>query len=107
MFGKKGEIIMKVKNKKKFIRAIILIIGITISLVLLMTGKTFSHQEPKYKNVAIISGDTLWDIAAIEQKSNEYYKDKDIRDIIQDIISKNNLKSSTLKADQILEIPTL
>ena len=98
---------MKIKSKKKFIRAIILIIGITTGLVLLMTGKTFSHQETKYKSIAIISGDTLWDIAAVEQKSNNYYKGKDIRDIMQDIKSINNLKSSTLKADQILEIPTI
>ncbi len=97
---------MVVKNKKKFIRAIILITGIAIGLVLLMTSKTFSHQELKYKNISVIAGDTLWDIAKEEQLYNDYYKDYDIRDIMADIKQINNLESSSLKVAQKLEIPT-
>ena len=102
----KGEIIMIIKNKKKFIRGIIILIGMVIGLVLIMTSKTLSHQEIKYKSISVISGDTLWDIAEEEQKNNTYYKGNDIRDIIQDIKIVNNLKTSDLKLDQTLEIPT-
>lgn len=96
---------MIVKNKKKFVKAILLIIVLTIGIVLIMTSEAFSHQEIKYKSVSVIYGDTLWDIAKIEQKNNEYYKEKDIRDIIQNIKNINNLTSSSLKEGQTLEIP--
>lgn len=97
---------MVVKNKKKFVRGILLIIGVTIGLVLLMTGKAFSHEELKYKTVSVISGDTLWDIAQKEQNTNSYYNGYDVRDIISNIKKVNNLKSSTLSDNQVLEIPT-
>ena len=97
---------MIIRDKKKFVRGILLIVAISISLVFIMTGKTFSHQEMKYKTVSVVFGDTLWDIAENEQKNNRYYKGNDIRDIIQNIKEINNLKSSELKANQILEIPT-
>lgn len=97
---------MIIKSKKKFVRAILLIIGITIGLVLVMTNKTFSHQEIKYKNVAVLSGDTLWDIAREEKDTNSYYDKNDIRDIIEDIKKINNLDSSNLKVNQVLAIPT-
>lgn len=97
---------MKIKSKKKFVRAICLIIGIAALINIIISGKTLSHEELKYKSVSVISGETLWDIAKEEQESNRYYKDKDIRDIIENIKELNNLKSSSLTIDQILEIPT-
>ena len=97
---------MKIKSKKKFIRAIVLIIGIAMGINIIISGKTLSHEELKYKSVAVISGDTLWEIAKAEQESNRYYKNKDIRDIVESIKQLNNLKTSSLSVDQILEIPT-
>ena len=97
---------MVVKNKKKFERAIILIIGISIGINLLISTQTFSHQELKYKTVSVTSGDTLWNIAEKEQRNNYYYKDKDIRDVIGDIKAVNGLNSSNLTVAQTLSIPT-
>ncbi|MDE5831067.1 MAG: LysM peptidoglycan-binding domain-containing protein [Clostridia bacterium] len=97
---------MVIKSKKKLIRSTFVIIGLTIGLVLIMTGKTFSHQDLTYKKVAVVSGDTLWEIAKEEKENNDYYKDNDIRDIIANIKMVNNLKSSSLTVDQVLEIPT-
>ena len=97
---------MVVKNKKKFVRAIILIIGISIGINLLISTQTFSHQELKYKTVSVTSGDTLWNIAEKEQRNNYYYKDKDIRDVIGDIKAVNGLNSSNLTVAQTLSIPT-
>ena len=54
---------MVIKDKKKFVRAILLILTITIGILFLISTNTFSHQEIKYKNIAVIEGDTLWDIA--------------------------------------------
>ena len=97
---------MKIKNKKKFIRAILLILGISLGINLLITTNAFSHQELKYKTVAVVQGDTLWNIAEKEQKSNNYYKGKDIRDIIENIKTINKLKNSNLETGQSLEIAT-
>lgn len=97
---------MIIKNKKKFVRAILLIILLAVGLVLIMTSETFSHQDIKYKHISVLYGDTLWDIAKVEQDTNEYYNEKDIRDIIANIKSINNLTNSNLTVGQVLEIPT-
>ncbi|MCI8519549.1 MAG: LysM peptidoglycan-binding domain-containing protein [Clostridia bacterium] len=97
---------MVIKDKKKFVRAILLILTITIGILFLISTNTFSHQEIKYKNIAVIEGDTLWDIAKSESKNNSYYKGQDIRDIVENIKEINNLKTSNLKLGQTLEIAT-
>ncbi len=97
---------MIIKNWKKFLRAILLIVGVIIFINILLPDKTLSHQEVSYKTVTVSSGDTLWNIAKEEQKENSYYDGKNLQEIIYDIKSINNLESSDLKVNQILEIPT-
>ena len=97
---------MKIRSKGKFIRTIVLIVGIIIFINLLIPDKSYSHKELEYKKITVLSGDTLWTIAKEEQKNNEYYYGKDVRDIIHDIEKVNNLTSSSLKINQTLEIPT-
>lgn len=97
---------MIIKSWKKLLRAILVIVGIIIFVNLLIPDKTLSHQDVKYKAVSVVSGDTLWTIAKIEQEENSYYEGKDIRDIIYNIKEINNLESANLKVNQILEIPT-
>ena len=97
---------MVIKNWKKFLRAIIIIIGVIIFINLLIPDKAFSHQEIEYKSVAVATGDTLWTIAKVQQEENSYYEGKDIRDIVQNIKKVNNLKNANLQINQVLEIPT-
>ena len=97
---------MVVLNKKKFVRAILIIVGIIIALNFIIMNKVFSSQEITYKKVSIIEGDTLWDIASREKKNNPYYEDDDVRDIISNIKQINDLESSNLKENQVLKIPT-
>ena len=97
---------MMIKNWKKFLRAILLIIGIIFCINLFIFSRTYSHQEVEYKTISVTSGDTLWTIAKSEQQGNSYYQGKDIRDIVYDIKKTNNLKSANLKINQVLEIPT-
>lgn len=98
---------MKIVNVKKFVRSIIIIAGIVFLICLFFVNKSFSHGNTQYKSVYVENGDTLWTIAKYEQENNEYYKQKDIRDIIQNIKSINNLTSSNLSNNQELNIPTL
>ena len=98
---------MKIKNFKRFIRSILIILVTTIVLVLLIGNYTFSHKEIEYKRIYISEGDTLWNIAKLNQTSNDYYKGKDIRYIINDLIEINNLKTSNMQINQELLIPQI
>ena len=97
---------MKIKNRKKFITSITILICIAIFIILLST-KTFSHGEYETKTIYISNGDTLWTIASAEQENNKYYENKNIREIINDIKYINNLDSSYIYEGQKIEIPTI
>ena len=97
---------MKINNKFKFIRSTIIMLSIII-FISIITNKVFSHKEVEFKIICIESGDTLWTIATMESQVNDYYKNKDIRYIINDIMEKNNLDSNNIKVDQTLQIPTI
>lgn len=98
---------MKIVNLKKFIRSICLILGIIFVLSLIWAKDILSHKELEYSKLYVCKGDTLWTIAKDLQINNDYYKNKDIRYIISNIKSINNLESSTLYVDQKLMIPIM
>lgn len=98
---------MKIVNLKKFIRSIIIILLVIIGLSLLISKSTYSHGEKQYKTVYISKGDTIWSIAKNNQESNDYYKGKDIRYIMNDISKINNIEKSNLKIDQKLLVPVI
>lgn len=96
---------MKIKNVKKFVRSILIILGIILSISLLISKASLSYKETEYKTISVSAGDTLWEIASYNQSSNNYYENKDIRYIINDIMRINNLENSSLTVDQELLIP--
>ena len=98
---------MKIVNVKKFIRSICIILGIIFVSSLIFAKSTLSHKEVEYINICVTHGDTLWGIAEELQTTNDYYKNKDIRYIISDIKSINNLESSNIYVDQELRIPII
>ncbi|MCI8346102.1 MAG: LysM peptidoglycan-binding domain-containing protein [Clostridia bacterium] len=95
---------MKIKNRKKFILSVS-ILALIMIFTILLTKHSFSHVEIKTKILYISSGDTLWDIAVLEQNTNEYYKNKKVGQIVEDIKYKNNLNSSYIYEGQKIEIP--
>lgn len=98
---------MKIVNVKKFIKSIGLILAIIFILSLIFAKATLSHKEVEYAKFHVAYGDTLWTIAEELQSNNDYYKNKDIRFIISDIKSTNNLESSTIYTGQELIIPII
>ena len=98
---------MKIKNLKKFVRSILIILGVILITSLLISKSTLSHSEVEYKSILVSSGDTLWTIALYNQETNDYYKNKDVRYIINDIMEINNLKNSSLNVNQKLLIPEI
>lgn len=97
---------MKIVNKKKFIRSIILILGILI-LALLGLNNSYSKTEITYKEDYIISGDTLWSIAEDQVNHNEYYRNKDVREVMYEIKQLNNIGNENLEVGQKIVIPNL
>lgn len=98
---------MKIKNIKKFVRSILIILGLTIAIILLISKASYSNKEVEYITLCVSKGDTLWSIAKSNQESNEYYRGKDVRYIINDLIRINELSGSNIIADQELIIPVI
>ena len=98
---------MKIANVRKFIRSILIIMGIIFCLTLFISKTTLSHGEIEYKMICVAEGDTLWNIAKSNQINNGYYKDKDVRYIVNDLIKINNLENSTITINQQLKVPKI
>ena len=98
---------IKIISIKKFIRSILLVLVILVSFSFIISNKTFSHGDVKYKTIYISSGDTLWKIAKEEQNTNAYFEGKDIRDIVSSLKIINNLNTGHLIIGEKLQIPVL
>lgn len=100
-----GGVSMKIVNFKKFVRSICLVLLVIFVLSLVCAKSSLSYKETEYTKLYVSNGDTLWSIASDLQDDNDYYKNKDIRYIIHDIKSINNLESSNIYVNQELMIP--
>ena len=97
----------RIVNRKKFRRMITLILGIVIVLLFFEFSNTYSKTELKYQEQYVEQGDTLWSIVESQYDTNLYLKDKDIRVVIQEIKSINDISDGNLEIGQKLLIPTI
>lgn len=97
---------MRIVNKRKFIRTITILLGISIMGLIIM-NKAYSNADIAYKEHYIYYGDTLWSIAEEQIANNEYFENKDIRYVIFELQNINNLKTSNLLGGNIIKIPVL
>lgn len=95
----------RIVNVRKFIISSTILFLVIASIISAVINVTYSYSETKYKTIYVTEGDTLWKIAEYERANNEYYENKDIRDIIYDIKNENKLNISNLKVGQELRIP--
>lgn len=98
---------MKIVNVKKFIRSIIVLLVLIFGVSIIFAKSTLSYKQVEYVSIYVDYGDTLWEIAEKQKTTNDYYKRRDIRDIISDIKKINNLNSGDLYVAQELKIPTI
>lgn len=98
---------LKITNKKKFIRSILIILGAIMFISLFISNISFSHGENNYKTIYVSNGDTLWSIAKEEQENNSYYENRNIREIVNNIKDINKLNNSNLITNQKLVIPCI
>lgn len=91
---------MRIVNKRKFIRSILILISI---MVLITVCVSTIFNKPKYDmgtmDYIVSKKDTLWSIA-------EQYKmpDQDTRDYIDKVKELNNMKTATIYEGQVLTI---
>ncbi len=95
---------MKIKNKFKFIRSITILTILLFIIIALFYNKTYAYKEYNYRTIEVSEGQTLWSIAQYEKENNEYYKNKDIREIVYEIQKINNLDLSNLYVGQELKL---
>lgn len=99
---------MKIVNKSKFVRMMFTCVGIILFLIMFVSNVSFSKGEIKEKNIYVTSGDTLWTIAREQQKSNNYYADKEIRQIVYEIRKLNKIENdSFLEVGQKLVVKSI
>lgn len=92
---------MRIKSKFKFIRGLLIIIAI---MSLFICKSILSFNKENYKTIYVANGETLWEIAQNEQRTNEYYKEKDVREIVYSIKTINNLEDCNLHEGQELKV---
>lgn len=95
---------MKIINKRKFIRTISMLILILIGLIF-WAKATYSNVETSYIEDYIYEGETLWSIASKQLEENRYFEGKDIRFIVEELKSFNNLKTSNVYEGEKIKIP--
>nr|WP_300004513.1 LysM peptidoglycan-binding domain-containing protein [Tissierella sp.] len=93
----------KIINKKRFYVFIVFAMYVTF-MGLSFFGSFGSAQnifsEMKYKEIYILPGDTVWDIA-LKYKSNK----SDVRDVVAEIKNFNQLESLEIKPGDRIKIP--
>lgn len=95
---------IKITNFRKFIRSILILISIILTLMIL-SKSVFSHQEIKYKTIYVSEGDSIWSIAKSETKENKYFENKSTKEVVYNIQNTNKLSSSKIYVGQKLLIP--
>lgn len=98
---------MRKLNVQRIMKLIVVIVVLVITILLFIHSTSLSYKDTQYREIYVCSGDTLWEIAKNEQQNNDYYKGKDIREVIFHIKKTNNLSSSDLSINQKLLIPIL
>ena len=89
---------LKIKNKLRFTISMAVIFIFLFSIVNAISSKVFSYQEPKYEEIVVTYGDTLWNLAS--------KLDGNIGENIYNIQKINNLENCNIFEGQILLIPS-
>lgn len=89
----------RIASKPRFIAFSLLCIMTLCAFAGSFTNAAADRESETY-TLCISSGDTLWDIAASANHAG-----KDVRNVIDDIMKLNNLKSPSLNVGDTIEIP--
>lgn len=92
----------KIVNRYKFITFVTLVLLVISFATVGIFGliKADGSEVKEYAEVQIVPGDTIWQLAKTYGDSS-----KDIRVLVHDICSINNIKAESLHAGQVILIP--
>lgn len=90
---------LRIKNRGRFITSMCVIILAVFCIFNVFIPKAFSYQEPRYNEVIVSNGDTLWSIAS--------KLDGNINENIFNIQKLNNLSSCDIYIGQTLLVPAI
>lgn len=96
---------MKIINRKKFVRSIVILLIILIFILIIFINKAYSNSDIKYIEEYVVKGETLWSIAEKQVKENKYFYNKDIRNVVYDLKQINNMKTSEIHEGMKIKIP--
>ena len=96
---------IKIVNKNKFVKSIVNLILFILIMIWLLSNKTYSNNEGKYKTEYVTKGETLWQIAQEEIKENQYFQNQGVRNVILEIKELNNMDTSDLSEGMQIKIP--
>lgn len=93
---------MKVVNKKKFIKSVLITVFIVIMMCICIS-KAIASNEAEITEITytVSKGETLWSIAKKYKQNNQ-----DVRDYIYKIEKLNNMDSATIYEGQTVKIIT-
>ena len=89
----------RIANKPRFTLFCILCALIIITGISTLTNASANKNAETY-SLCISAGDTLWEIARSSNTCG-----KDLRNVIDDIMRLNHLRSTTLQVGDVIEIP--
>ena len=83
------------KRPERLVMSIVIVILVAIG-IFGFQNVSLGDSIPEYVTITVSRGDTLWTIA------RDYYQEKDVRGIVEEIKEINNLKNSNIKVGQEL-----
>ena len=83
------------KRPERLVMSIVIVILVAIG-IFGFQNVSLGDSIPEYVTITVSRGDTLWTIA------RDYYQEKDVRAIVEEIKEINNLKNSNIKVGQEL-----
>lgn len=86
-----------IKNKFRFTTAMVILFVLGFFAINAIATKVFSHQEPRFREVVVTRGDTLWGLCQS--------MDGNIYENIYQIQRINNLDDCNIYVGQYLKIP--
>lgn len=93
---------LRIRNKRRFIVALILIVFTFLSFFIPKTGV----GQVEYKPFKVAYGDTYWDIAKSLQEQG-YRPRSDIRDVVHELVQKSGIKAHELREGDTILLPDL
>ena len=85
----------------RFFISICIVVGLLVGVIVALFNQAQAETYTSYKEVEIVEGDTLWEIAAKHTDNNT-----DIREVIYDICELNNIKSCDIAVGDTIVVPT-